>query len=116
MHGNLMYTFDTYFVGIILVSVSGRKQHKSVGEGLIDNTGLEYSAQFSTEISSTKIKDFSPNESILFDNIQKRLHFLPKLLQVSGGDLKISKFACLSVFHRWCGGRASLLKKKHLTL
>jgi hypothetical protein len=61
IHGTLVHTVATYFVGIILVSVFGAIQHKRVGEGLIDDTGLAYSAQSSTEISSTTIKDFSPN-------------------------------------------------------
>jgi hypothetical protein len=105
-----MYTIATYFVGIILVSVSGTIQHKRVGEGLIDDTGLAYSAQSSTEISSTTLKDFSPDESILFDKMQKMLQFFLGLLQVSGGDLNIYKCACFTVFYRWCRGRSTLLK------
>jgi hypothetical protein len=44
MHSTLMHNIATLFFGIILVSVSGRIQHKRVGEGLIDDTGLSYSA------------------------------------------------------------------------
>jgi hypothetical protein len=112
MHGILIHTVPKYFVGIILVSVSGRIQHTNVGEGLIDDTGLAYSAQSSTEFFSTKIKDFPPDESILFDNMQKMLQFFLELIQVAGGDLNISKCACFTVFHIWCGGRSSLLKIK----
>jgi hypothetical protein len=113
IHGILMHTVATYFVGIILVSIYyGRIQHKCVGEGLIDDTGLAYSAQPSNEISSTQIKYFSPDESILFDKMQKMLQFFLELFQVAGGDLNISKCACFIVFHRWCGGLASLIKIK----
>jgi hypothetical protein len=44
--------------------------------------------------------------------MQKMLQFFLELLQVAGGDLNISKCACFTVFHRWCGGRSSLLKIK----
>jgi hypothetical protein len=110
MHGILMHNVDTYFVGIILVCVSGIIQHKCVGEGIINNTSLAYSAPSSTEFSSTKIKDFSADESILFGKMQKMLQFFLKLLQVAGAVLNISKFSCFTVFHIWCDGRASLLK------
>jgi hypothetical protein len=112
IHGILVHTVVTYFVGIILVSVSGTIQHTRVGEGLIDDTGLAYSAQSSTEISSTTIKDFSPDESIIFDKMQKMLLVFLELLQVSGGVLNISKCTCFTVFHRWCGGQATLIKIK----
>jgi hypothetical protein len=75
IRGILMYTVAPYFIGIIIVSVSSKIQHKCVGEGLIDDTGLAYSTQSSTEISSTTLKDFSPDESILFDKMQKILQF-----------------------------------------
>jgi hypothetical protein len=38
-------TVATYFIGIILVSVSGMIQHKRIGEGLIYDTGFAASAQ-----------------------------------------------------------------------
>jgi hypothetical protein len=60
----------------------------------------------------TKNKDFSPNESSLFTKMQKMLQFFLEILQVAGGDLNISKCACFTVFHRWSGGHASLLKIK----
>jgi hypothetical protein len=107
-----MHTVATYFVGIILVSVSGTIQHKRAGEGLIEDTGLAYSAQSSTEISSTTIKDFSPDESILFEKMQNMLQFFLELLQVEGGDINISKCACFKVFGRWCGSRAAFLRIK----
>jgi hypothetical protein len=75
IHGILMHTVATYFVGIIFVSVSGSIQQKRVDEGLIDDTSLTYSAQSSTEISSTTLKDFSPNESMLFDKCRERYTF-----------------------------------------
>jgi hypothetical protein len=112
MHGILVHTVAIYFGGVILVSVSGIIQHKRVREGLIDDTGLAYSAQSSTEIASTTIKDFSPNESSLFDKMQKMLQFFLELIQVASGDLNISKCDGFTVFHRWCGDRASLLKIK----
>jgi hypothetical protein len=86
-----MHTVVTYFIGIIFVSVSGLIQHTRVGEGLIDDTGLASSAQSSTEITSTKHKDFFPNETIFFENMQKMLQFFLELIQVAGGDLNKSK-------------------------
>jgi hypothetical protein len=112
VHGILMHTIATYFDGVIFVSVSGLIQHKRVGEGLIDDTGLAYSALSSTKISSATLKDFSPDESALFDKMQKMIQFSLELIQVAGGDLNISKCAWFTVFHRWSAGRASLLKIK----
>jgi hypothetical protein len=42
--------------------------------------------------------------------MQKILQFFLELLQVAGGDLNIAKCACFTVFHRWTGGKATLLK------
>jgi hypothetical protein len=100
IHVILLHTVVTYFIGIIFLSVSGLIQHKRIGEGLIDDTGLASSAQFSTEITSAKHKDFSPDETILFDKMQKMLQFFLELLQVAGGHLNISKCACFAMFHR----------------
>jgi hypothetical protein len=110
IHGILMHTVATYFIGIILVSVSGIILHKHVGEGLIDDTGLAASAQSSTETTSSRNKQFSSDESTLFLKIQKILQFFLELLQVSGGDLNITTCACFTVFHRWTGGEATLLE------
>jgi hypothetical protein len=41
--------------------------------------------------------------------MSKMIQFLLELLQVAGGDLHISKFACYTVFYHWKGGRATLL-------
>jgi hypothetical protein len=112
IHGILMHTAVTYFIGIIFVSISGLIQHKLVGEGLIDKTVLASSAQFPTEITSTKHKYFSPNETILCDKMQNMVQFFLVLLQVAVGDLNISKCACFTVFQRWNGGHATLLKIK----
>jgi hypothetical protein len=105
-----MHTVATYFIGIVLVSVSGMIQHKRIGEGLIDDRGLAASAQSSTEMTLLRHKQFSPDESSLFIKMQKILHFFLELLQAAGGDLNISKCACFNVFHQWSGGKATLLK------
>jgi hypothetical protein len=42
--------------------------------------------------------------------MKKMIQFFLELLQVSGGDLNISKCACFTVFHRLKGGRAMLLQ------
>jgi hypothetical protein len=63
-------------------------------------------------MSKFPLKDFSPDEYILFDKMQKMLQFFLELLQVAGGDLNISKCPCFTVLHRWCGCRATLLKRK----
>jgi hypothetical protein len=65
-----MHTVATYFISIIFVSVSGLIQHKRVGEGFIENTVLASSSQSSTEITSTKHRDFSPDETILSHKMQ----------------------------------------------
>jgi hypothetical protein len=53
IHVVLMDTFSTYFINIVLVSVSSNIQHNRICEGLIYDTGLEASSQASTEITST---------------------------------------------------------------
>jgi hypothetical protein len=103
-----MHTVATYFIGIILVSVSGI-HHKQIGKCLIDDTGLAASAQSSTETKPSRHKQFSPDESTLFVKMQKILQFFFKLLQVAGGDLNISKCSCFTVFHRWSGYKATIL-------
>jgi hypothetical protein len=110
IHGIIMHTVATYFIGIILVSVSGMRQHKRIGECLIDDTGLVASAQSSTETTPSHHKQFSPDISALFIKMQKILQFFLELLQVAGGDLNIAKYACFTVFHRWSGGKSTLLK------
>jgi hypothetical protein len=105
-----LHTIVTQFIGIIFVSVSGFIQHKIVGEDVIDDTGLASSTQSSTKLMLTKQKDLLPDETVLFDKMQKMLQFFLEFLQVPGGDLNISKCAYFKVFHRWIGGRASLLE------
>jgi hypothetical protein len=109
-HGMLMHTIVTYFIGIILVSVSGIIQHKGDGEGLIDDTGLVASAQSSTETTSSRNKRFTSDESTIFLKMQKIIQLFIELLQVAGGDLNIAECACFTVFRRWTGGKATLLK------
>jgi hypothetical protein len=75
-----MHTVATYFIGIILVSVSGMIQHKRIGEGIIDYTGLAASAQSSTEMTPSRYKQFSPDESTLFIKMQKIIQFFLELL------------------------------------
>jgi hypothetical protein len=55
-----------------------------------------------------------PDESALFVMMQKILQFYLDILQVAGGDLNIAKCACFTVFHRWSGGKATLLKIQDL--
>jgi hypothetical protein len=105
-----MHTVSTYFIDIILVSISGLIHHTRVDECIIDDTGLAASAQSSIEITSTKNKYFSPYEILLFDNMQNMLQFFLELLQIAGGNLNISKCACFTVFQIWIGGCASRLK------
>jgi hypothetical protein len=105
-----MHTVATYFIGIILVSVSGIVQHKRVGEVLIDDPGLAASAQSSTDTTSSRNKHFSSDGSTLFLKMQKILQLFLELLQVAGGDLNIEKCACFTVVHRWAGGKATLIK------
>jgi hypothetical protein len=75
IHGILMHTVSTYFIGIILVSVSGMIQHKRISEGIIDDTGLAASAQSSTETTPSGHKNFSTDKYALFINMQQILHF-----------------------------------------
>jgi hypothetical protein len=93
-----------------MFSVSSKIIHKRIGEGLIDGTGLVVSSQSSTEITSTRVKRFTPDENILFSRMKKMIQFFLKLLQVAGGGLNISKCACFMVFHRCKGGRAMILR------
>jgi hypothetical protein len=105
-----MHTAGTYFVGIILVSISGKIQRKRVGEGLIDDTGIIASSKSSLKITTTRNKTFSPDDDALSTTIQKIIQFFLGLLQIAGGDLNITKCACFTTFHRWNGGCAALLK------
>jgi hypothetical protein len=91
-----MRTITTYFIVIILVSISGVIQHTRVGEVLIDDTGLAASAQSSTEITLSRNKQLSPNESALFLKMPKILQFFLELLVVIGGDLNIATCACFT--------------------
>jgi hypothetical protein len=85
---------------------------------LIGDTGLAASAQSSIEITPSSNKYFSAEEGDLFIKMHKILQFFLELLQVAGGDLNISKYACFTIFHRWSGGRATLLKthESHLIM
>jgi hypothetical protein len=94
-------------------SVSNKIVHKRIGDGLIDDTGLVVSAQASKDITSSRVKRFSHDEAVLFTRTNRMIQFFLKLLQVAGGDLNISKCACFTVFHRWQGGRATLLCTHH---
>jgi hypothetical protein len=60
IHGIFMHTVATYFIGIIIVSVSGIIQHTRIGEGLIDDTGLAASVQSSTEMTPSRHKQPPP--------------------------------------------------------
>jgi hypothetical protein len=93
IHGILMHTVATYFICIILVSVSGITQHKRIGEGLIDDTGLAASALLSNETASSRNKQFKPDESALYLNMQTILQFSLDLLQVARGNLNIATCA-----------------------
>jgi hypothetical protein len=96
-----MHISATYFIGIILVSVSGSSIHTGFGEGLIDDTGLAASVftHLSIEINTPRNKSLSPDEAALFNKMQKKLQFFLELLQVIGGDLNISEGACFTLFH-----------------
>jgi hypothetical protein len=93
VHGILMHKVATYFIGIILISVSNSVQHKIVGEGLIDDTRLAVSVESSTEINPSRNKYLSLDEAALFIKMQKILHFFLELLQVGSGDRNILKCA-----------------------
>jgi hypothetical protein len=56
------------------------------------------------------MNSFTKDEDLLFTRVTKIIQFFLKLLQVSVGDLNISKCASFTVFHRWKGGRAKLLR------
>jgi hypothetical protein len=109
IHGVLMQTLASSYIGFTMFSVSSNIVHTGIGEGLIDDTGLVVYSQSSTEITSTRVKRFTPDEEFLFSGMKKMIQFFLELLQVAGGDLNISKCACFTVFHRWKGDRATLL-------
>jgi hypothetical protein len=67
----LMHMVVTYFIGIILVSVSGSVIHKRVGGGMLDDTGLVISAQSSIKITTSRNKSLTPDEAALFSEILK---------------------------------------------
>jgi hypothetical protein len=105
-----MHTLASAYIGFAMFSVSINLIHKRIREGLIDDTGLVVYTQASTEITPTRVKRFTTDEDILFDRVSNMIQFFLELLQIAGGDLHISKCACFTVFRRWKGGRATLLR------
>jgi hypothetical protein len=105
-----MNTIASAYIGFAMSSVSSKVVHKRIGEGLIDDTGLVVSAQASTEIISSHVKRLSNYEAALFARMNRMIQFFLELLQVAGGDLNISKCACFTIFHRWQGGHATLIR------
>jgi hypothetical protein len=105
-----MHTLASSYIGFAILFVSSKIIQKRIGEGLIDDTGLMVSSQSSTDITSACVKRFTPDEDVLFSRMKKMVQLFLELLQVDGGYLNISKCACFTVFHRWKGGRATLLR------
>jgi hypothetical protein len=112
IHDVLMNTLTSDYIGFVMSSVSSKVVHTPIGEGLIYDMGLIVSAQASAKITSTRVKGFSNYEASLFvrtNRMNRMIQLFLELLQVAGDDLNISKCACFTVFHRWKGGRATLL-------
>jgi hypothetical protein len=103
-----MHTLASSYIGFAIFSVSSKIIYKRIGEGLIDDTGLVVSSQSSTEITSKRVKRFTPDANSLFSSMKKMIQFFLELLQVSGGDLNISTCACFLFFYRWKVVRAIL--------
>jgi hypothetical protein len=105
-----MHTLASSYIGFAMFSFSSKIIHKRIDECLIDDTGVVVSSQSFTEITSTCVKRFTPDENSLCYRMRRMIQFFLKLLQVAGGDLNISKCSCFTVFHFWKGGRAMLLR------
>jgi hypothetical protein len=98
------------FSGIIILSVSKQRQHERSGEGVIDDTGLGITNPHSTTATSTSMKSLTTEERELHTKANGILQFFPGLLIVIGVDLHSGKSVCFLLFHRWSGGKSSLLK------
>jgi hypothetical protein len=78
IHGVLMHTIATFFIKIVLVSVS-KIYHKRIGEGFIDDAGIAVSAQSSTEITSSRRKRFTTDEGAIFTKMHKMIQLFLEL-------------------------------------
>jgi hypothetical protein len=65
IHGVLMHTLASAYTGFTMYSVSSKVTHNQFGEGLVDGTGRVFSAQASTDITSTHVKRLTREEEAL---------------------------------------------------
>jgi hypothetical protein len=105
-----MHVAALVFVGILLLSVSGLLHHKRIGEGFIDDTGIGTTSPHYKAITSTIQKELTNEDQRLQKKANYILQFFLDLLHVIDGDLNTSKIASFTLFHRWTGGKYSLLR------
>jgi hypothetical protein len=106
-----MHATALLFVGILFLSVFGTLCHKIIGEGFIDDTGLGTTNLYSTAVTSSTNKELTNEEQTLHKKVNDIIKFFLKLLQVIGSELNTSKSGSFVLFHRWSGGKSSLLRK-----
>jgi hypothetical protein len=111
LHGLVMHATALAFVGIVFLSISGTLHHEIIGEGFIDDTGIGTTNPYSTAITSSAKKKLKNEEQTLHKKINDIIQFFLNLLPVIGGELNTSKSASFILFHRWSGGKSSLLRK-----
>jgi hypothetical protein len=112
LHGLVMHTATLAFIGILFLSVSGSLHHERIGEGFIDDTGLGTTNAYCTSITTMSHKALINEEQTLHKKANDVIQFFLDLLNVIGDDLNIGKSASFVLFHRWSGGKYSLLRKQ----
>jgi hypothetical protein len=110
IHGLIMNALALSFIGILILSVSKQRQHERIGEGFIDDTGMGTTNPYSMAITPTSMKALTIEERELHTKANGILQFFLYFLIVIGGDLHSCKIACFLLFHRWSGGKSTLLR------
>jgi hypothetical protein len=98
------------FIGILFLSISGLLQHERIGEDFIDDMGLGATTNpHSTVNPPSSHKELTREEFELYTKANTILQFFINLLRVIGGDLHTGKSASFLLFHRWPGGKLTLM-------
>jgi hypothetical protein len=81
-------------------------------EGFIDDTGLGTPNPYSTAITVSSKSELTNEEQTLNKKANDIIQVFLDLLHIIGGDLNTRKIASFILFHRWSGGKSSLLRKE----
>jgi hypothetical protein len=110
LHGLVMNALALSFIGILILSISNKRQHERIGEWFIDDTGLGTTKPHSTAITPATMKALTIEEIELHAKANGMHQLFLHLLNVIGGELHSRKSACFLMFHKWAVGKATLIK------